>query len=125
MNDVHDPDDNDDDHDDHGGELADLGGLELPDLSALPDLGSMLGGLAQVQQIQQQAFEGVAGGGAVRIRASGRMEVESVTIDPAVLDPPDADLLADLVTAALHDLTGRIADAQKAAMGPLGDILGS
>ena len=98
--------------------------LELPDLGNLPDLGGMLDSLAQVQQLQEAVFEGKAGGGAVVIRANGRMDVESVVIDPAVLEPPDAELLADLVTAALHDLTARIAAAQQEAMGALGGLGG-
>lgn len=106
---------------------------QLPDLSSLlggggagmPDLGSVVDGLAKVQEVQRQVYEGSAGGGLVRIRANGRMEVESVIIVPAALDGADADELADLVHAALNDLTTAIADAQQQAMGPLGGLLGS
>ena len=105
---------------------------ELPDISSLlgggseglPDIGEMLGSLGKVQEIQSQVYEGTAGGGLVRIRANGRMEVESVTIDPGALDGADADEVADLVHAALNDLTAQIARAQQEAMGPLGGILG-
>jgi len=91
----------------------------------MPDLGSMLDGLSAVQGIQSATYTGSAGGGLVQIVASGRMEVESVTISPEALgDDADTELLADLVLAALRDLTGQIADAQKQAMGPLGSILG-
>jgi len=108
------------------------GELELPDLGSLlggggeglPDLGSMLEGLGRVEGVRQQAFEGSAGGGLVRIRANGRMEVESVAIEPAALEGAEADEVADLVHAALNDLTTRIARAQQEAMGPLGGILG-
>jgi DNA-binding protein YbaB len=96
----------------------------LPDPSQLPDLSSMLGSLGKVQEIQQQSFEGSAGGGLVRIRANGRMEVESVVIDPKALDGAEADEVADLVHAALNDLTHAIATAQQEAMGPLGGLLG-
>ena len=93
----------------------------------MPDLGSLVEGLGAVQGIQQRSFEGTAGGGLVRIVANGRMEVDSVRIEPGALeggDEPDVELLADLVLAALHDLTGQIATAQQEAMGPLGGILG-
>ena len=104
---------------------------QLPDLSSLlgggsegmPDLGAMLGSLGKVQEIQNQVYEGTAGGGLVRIRATGRMEVESVTIDPAALEGADADEVADLVHAALNDLTAAIGAAQQEAMGPLGGLL--
>jgi len=112
--------------------MADHDEPQLPDLSSLlgggeglPDLGSMMGGLAKVQEIQNQAFESSAGGGLVRIRANGRMEVDSVTIAPAALDGADADEVSDLVLAALRDLTSQIAAAQQEAMGPLGGLLGS
>jgi DNA-binding protein YbaB len=91
----------------------------------MPDLGSMLEGLSAVQDIQAATYTGSAGGGLVRIVASGRMEVESVTISPdAFGDEPDTELVADLVLAALRDLTSQIAEAQQQAMGPLGSILG-
>jgi DNA-binding protein YbaB len=104
----------------------------LPDLSSLlggggeglPDLGSMLSGLSDVQAVQQQVFEGSAGGGLVRIRANGRMEVESVTVEPGAIEGAEADEVADLVHAALNDLTAQIAAAQQEAMGPLGGLLG-
>ena len=104
---------------------------QLPDLSSLlgggsegmPDLGAMLGSLGKVQEIQNQVYEGTAGGGLVRIRATGRMDVESVTIDAAALEGADADEVADLVHAALNDLTSAIGAAQQEAMGPLGGLL--
>jgi DNA-binding protein YbaB len=92
----------------------------------MPDLGSLVDGLAAVQTIQSATYEGSAGGGLVRITANGRMDVERVVVSPDALgDGTDVDLLADLVHAALRDLTAQIAAAQQQAMGPLGGILGS
>ena len=91
----------------------------------MPDLGSLVDGLSAVQSIQAASYEGTAGGGLVRIRANGRMEVESVVIEPEALDDgADVEVLADLVHAALRDLTTQIAAAQQQAMGPLGGVLG-
>ncbi len=108
------------------GGLADM----FAGMGGMPDLGSLVDGLAAVQGIQSASYEGSAGGGLVRIRANGRMEVEAVTISPDALagggggGEPDVELLADLVHAALLDLTSQIAAAQQQAMGPLGGILG-
>ena len=63
-----------------------------------PDLGALLSQLGQVQQNLQaaqqsapsQAIEGVAGGGAVRISATGGLDVQSVTIDAAVVAQANA-----------------------------------
>lgn len=123
------PDPADDPNDDPNADLDDgavdpfaalLGGGEMP------DLGSLLDGLGAVQSVQSAIYEGSAGGGLVRITANGRMDVERVDISPeAVGDGADVELLADLVHAALRDLTAQIAAAQQEAMGPLGGILGS
>jgi DNA-binding YbaB/EbfC family protein len=104
--------------------LPDLSALGLDAGGGLPDLGGMMDGLARMQAIQSEVYEGSAGGGLVRVRANGRLDVESVTIRPDALDDSDADLLADLVLAALRDLTTKIATAQRDAMGPLGGLLG-
>ena len=100
-------------------------------------MADFLGMMKQAMQLQSKMKEmqeqlalievtGTAGGGLVRITANGRMDVERVEISPdAVGDGADVELLADLVHAALNDLTAQIAAAQQQAMGPLGGILGS
>lgn len=108
----------------------------MPDLVGLADLDSLGGGalgglLEQAQQMMaaqaeaaEQEIEGVAGGGVVRIRATGTGQILGVTIAPEVVDPSDISMLEDLVVAALHDLNARLTEIQRAAMGPLGDLLG-
>ena len=76
-----------------------------------PDLGALMSQLGQVQQNLQaaqqsaasQVIEGIAGGGAVRISATGGLDFRSVTIDPSVVDPADVEMLEDLVLAAIRD----------------------
>ena len=77
--------------------------------------------LAQAQQMSEAAgeqlarltVEGSAGGGAVRVKMSGKKEVLAVTLEPAVLgalsSPDDLQMLEDLVRAAFND-AGRRAD---------------
>lgn len=116
---------------------------------AMPDLGGLLGGLgggdagglgdlfAQAQAAMSasqaaadQEVEGSAGGGMVRIRATGGGEVLAVHIDPAVVDPGDVEGLEDLVLAALRDVHAEAARLQAEAMGGfdpsgmLGGLLG-
>ena len=76
-----DPHDHDADDETPADALSELFG------GGVPDLGSLVDGLAAVQNIQSASYVGSAGGGLVRIRANGRMEVESVEISPDVLDP--------------------------------------
>jgi DNA-binding YbaB/EbfC family protein len=107
---------------------------ELPD--ATGGLSDLLGGggfdmgalLEQAMEMQQQLLdaqsaaaetvvEGHAGGGAVRIRVTGSLQFESVTISPSAVDPDDVELLQDLVLAALRDAIDQIGELQNASMG--------
>ena len=82
------------------------------DEQSVPDLGALLSRLGEVQQNLQQAqesaaskvLEGSAGGGAVRVRATGSLEFEQVTIDPSVVDRDDVEMLQDLILAAIRDV---------------------
>ena len=91
--------------------------------------------LAQAQQMQQQLLEaqqaaaeetveGTAGGGMVRVTATGAGQFTAVRIDPNVVDPAEVDLLEDLVLAALHDVATRVADLNQQRLGELGLGLG-
>lgn len=88
----------------------------------MPDLDGLMESLQKISDARSQRFEGVAGGGVVRIAALGDGSFQSVRIAPEVVAPDDVDLLEDLVLAALHDLTARLAVAQQEAMGALGSI---
>lgn len=55
------------------------------------------------EELRERTVEGSAGGGSVRVRVSGSLEVRAVEIDPAAIDPEDPSLLADLVAAAVND----------------------
>jgi DNA-binding YbaB/EbfC family protein len=64
----------------------------------------MQAGMARVDaELQELRVEGSAGGGAVRAVATGKQELESITIDPGVVDPEDVEMLQDLVLAAVRD----------------------
>lgn len=102
----------------------------LPDLDVLGG-GPLSGLLAQAQEMMaaqaeaaQREVEGVAGGGAVRIRATGTGEALSVAIDPEVVDPSDVPMLEDLVLAAMHDMNEQLRAIQREALGPYGDLFG-
>ena len=60
--------------------------------------------------LQAQVVEGTSGGGAVKIEVTGGLNVESLKIDPEVVDADDIEMLEDLVIAALNEY-GLPADA--------------
>src|ERR1700722_19544448 len=54
------------------------------------------------EALGQLVVEGSSGGGAVVAKVNGKMELLSVRIDPKLLADGDAELLEDLVTAAIN-----------------------
>ena len=64
--------------------------------------------LAKAQEeIKTMTAEATAGGGMVKVVAQGDMTVQSITIDPAAIDPEDADMLQDMVCAAVNEAAAR------------------
>ncbi|MGN0498625.1 MAG: YbaB/EbfC family nucleoid-associated protein [Acutalibacteraceae bacterium] len=79
------------------------------------------GGAANIQQLAKQAqkmqaqmdeataelevkeYTAAAGGGAVSVTVTGKMEVKALDIKPEVVDPEDVEMLSDLVTAAVNE----------------------
>ena len=91
------------------------------------DMGSLF---EQAQAMQQRlvdaqakaaesVVEGQAGGGMVKVRVTGGMEFQGVTIDPAAVDPDDVSMLEDLVLAAIRDAVTKAGQISEQAMGGL------
>lgn len=55
------------------------------------------------EELESATVEATAGGGMVKAVVSGKMIVESLTIDPEVVVPDDVDMLQDLVLAAVNE----------------------
>jgi len=54
------------------------------------------------KELADETVEGKAGDGSVVVTANAVQEIKSVKIDPKVIDPADASMLEDLVTAAVN-----------------------
>jgi len=52
------------------------------------------------EELQRKEYEGVAGGGMVKVAVNGRYELTSVKIGKEVVDPDDVEMLEDLIVAA-------------------------
>ncbi len=72
--------------------------------------------------LAERTFTGTAGGGMVSAVVRGTGELESVRLDPSVLDPSDPEMVGDLVVAAVN-VALRL--AQEAASAQVGLDLGS
>lgn len=72
---------------------------------------------AAQEQLKSQSVEASAGGGAVTVKVSGELELLEVKIDPAALDPEDAEILAEMVLAAVNDALRSARELAEQAMG--------
>src|SRR3954454_866689 len=73
------------------------------------------------ESLGQPQVEGSAGGGVVTAKVNGRLELISVRIDPKLLADGDAELLEDLVTAAVNQ---GLSKAREAAAKSLSSLAG-
>lgn len=64
------------------------------------------------QQLTQLVITGEAGGGSVKIEMNGRHDVIKVKISPTLMDE-EAELLEDLIAAAVNDAVRKIEKASK------------
>ena len=71
--------------------------------------------------LKDQEVSASAGGGTVKVVATGDMKLKSIEIAPSALDPEDVDLLQDMILAAVNDA---LDSAQSAASSELGSITG-
>lgn len=53
------------------------------------------------EELEHETVEATAGGGAVKVVATGSQKIVSVSIDPAAAD--DVEMLQDLVVAAVNE----------------------
>lgn len=83
---------------------------------------------SQMETIQEEANQEVldvsAGGGMVKLSINGALEVQSIEIDPEVVDPDDVEMLQDLVLAAVNEgiqkAQAMVADRMSALTGGMG-----
>jgi DNA-binding YbaB/EbfC family protein len=75
-----------------------------------PNLQQMLQQAQEMMAAQQEAQEALkkerveasAGGGMVKVVASGDLRIQQLSIDPEAVDPEDVEMLQDLVLAAIN-----------------------
>ena len=78
--------------------------------------------MVQAQEsLKDEQVEASAGGGMVKVVMSGDLVVKSIAIDPEAVDPDDAEMLAEMVQAAVNEA---IRAAQELAASKMPDIPG-
>jgi DNA-binding YbaB/EbfC family protein len=55
------------------------------------------------EELKEKTVEASAGGGAVKVTATGKKEINSIEISPDAVDPDDVEMLQDLILAAVNE----------------------
>ena len=76
---------------------------------------------AMQDEIAVTRTEATAGGGVVKVAMIGGSKLESIEIDPEVVNPADVDMLQDLILAAMNEVMD---NAQKIAADKMSAITG-
>jgi nucleoid-associated protein EbfC len=93
------------------------------------DVNALMKQAQQMQQQMQQAEQELknevvgasAGGGMVKVKMGGDMTLREIVIDPEAVDPEEAEMLADMVQAAVNEA---LRAAQELAGSKMGGITG-
>jgi len=74
--------------------------------------------MADIQkELANKSVEFSSGGGMVHVTVNGKQEVISVKIDPSVINPHDAEMLQDLIAAAVNGAIKRSQEMMAEEMG--------
>lgn len=67
-------------------------------------------------ELEEREFTAQAGGGMVEVTMNGRHELKRLHIDPAAIDPEDAEMLEDYITIAVNSVVKEIAETSDREM---------
>ena len=62
-------------------------------------------------EVEASSYSASAGGGAVEAIVDGKHEVQSITINPDVVDPEDVEMLQDMILVAVNEAIRKASEA--------------
>lgn len=74
------------------------------------------------EELNNTTFYANAGGGMVEVEMNGKRELTSIKIKPEVIDPEDAEMLEDLIMAAINDANRQIDEKMEEMTPALGGM---
>ena len=80
--------------------------------------------LKMQQELESKEYAFSAGGGAVKATMIGTRQLQSIEIDPEVVDPEDVEMLQDMILAAVNGAIKLADDETSKAMNKLQGGLG-
>ena len=66
-------------------------------------------------ELDAREYDISAGGGVVKVKIMGTLEVKSIDIAPEVIDPDDPETLSDLLVAAMNEAITKVNETNDAA----------
>jgi hypothetical protein len=96
-------------------------------MKGIPNMGNLMKQAQQFQskmaklqeELGDKTVEASSGGGMVTVVVNGQQEIISIKIDPEVIDSDDAEMLQDLILAAVNDGLSRAKKMVNEEMGKL------
>jgi len=73
------------------------------------------------EKLKDETVEASAGGGMVKVTMGGDLTLRAIVIDPEAIDPEDAEMLQEMVQAAVNE---GLRAAQELASSKMGGIAG-
>ena len=116
-------------------------GRPQPKKNKMPSAGGLMSQMQQMQEqmasaqsaLENETITVTAGGGAISIVITGHQRIQSITVNPDLLTPDDAEMLQDMLVAgvnsAIEQSQALAAERMEGITGGLGgglnDMLGS
>ncbi|MDQ0418008.1 MULTISPECIES: YbaB/EbfC family nucleoid-associated protein [Thermoactinomycetaceae] len=69
------------------------------------------------EELENKEVVGTAGGGVVKVTMTGHKQLRGIEIAPEVIDPDDAEMLQDLITAAFNEALKQVEELVNKDMG--------
>ena len=82
--------------------------------------------MAEAQEkLKEETVDASSGGGMVKVKMSGDLRLLEIAIDPEAIDPEDAELLQDMVLAAVNEAIRAAQDLAASKMGGVSGLGGA
>jgi DNA-binding YbaB/EbfC family protein len=81
--------------------------------------------MLQAQEaLKDEVVEASAGGGMVKVKMGGDLTLREITIDPEAVDPEEAEMLAEMVQAAVNEGLRAAQELASTKLGAVGGGIG-
>ena len=67
-------------------------------------------------ELETREYDVSAGGGVVRVKITGKLEIKSIDIEPEIVDPDDIETLSDILVAAVNEAIKKVNETNSEEM---------